>query len=130
MKKRSISIKSGYVFHYRCPECHYLVEKELLFGQGCTICGWVSPLVMSRELNAVENSSHVDIIEEEDIIKITTELHMIDENNLKLDVNGNKLVISSGGFDRIIPLPYAVEQVIEKTYRNGVLGIIVKKISG
>ncbi len=87
-------------FQYRCPACHYLVEKDMLFGQGCPICGWVSPLVMPG--NAGENSSHADIIEEGDIITITTELPQADENDIKLDV-------------------------IEKTYRNGVLEVKLRK---
>jgi len=103
------------------------VEKGRLFGQGCPICGWVSPLAMSRELNAGENSSHIDVIDEGDIVRITTELPMVDENSIKLDVNGNKLLMSSGGFNRIIPLHYAVEQIIEKTYRNGVLEVKLRK---
>jgi len=59
-----------------------------------------------------------------------TELPMADENNIKLDLNGNTLFISAGSFKRTVPLNYAVEQGIEKTYRNGVLGIILKKIAG
>lgn len=29
---------------YRCPKCHHVIEKKQLFGEGCPICGWVSPL--------------------------------------------------------------------------------------
>jgi len=115
MKKGSVSIKSGYVFHYRCPECHYLVEKEMLFSRGCPFCGCVS--------------EQIDIIDDKDVIWVTTELPNVDEESLTIDVDGNTLLISAGSFRRIVPLPYAVEQVIEKTYRNGVLGIILKKIS-
>ncbi|MBU4075693.1 MAG: hypothetical protein KKI06_03120 [Euryarchaeota archaeon] len=115
MKKGSVCIKSGYVFHYRCPECHYLVEKEMLFSRGCPFCGCVS--------------EQIDIIDDKDVIWVTTELPNVDEESLTIDVDGNTLLISAGSFRRIVPLPYAVEQVIEKTYRNGVLGIILKKIS-
>jgi len=93
--------KEEKAFHYRCPACHYLVEKDVLFAQCCPICGWISPLVMSRKLDAGENSLHVDVTEEEDIIRITTELHMVDDN-IRLDV-------------------------IEKTYRNGVLEVQLRK---
>ena len=121
--------KENKAFHYRCPECHYLLEKDLLFGQGCPICGWVSPLAMSRKSNA-GNMIHVDVVEEEANIRITTELPTVDENNLKLDLISNKLLISSGEFNIIIPLRYAVEQVIEKTYRNGVLEVKLCKAGG
>lgn len=116
-------------FHYRCPECHYLLENDLQFGQGCPICGWVSPIEMSKKSNG-GNMIHVDVVDEEANIRITTELPTVDENNLKLDLISNKLLISSGEFNIIIPLHYAVEQVIEKTYRNGVLEIKLCKAGG
>jgi hypothetical protein len=113
---------------YRCPACYYLVEKDILFDRCCPICGWVSPLVKSRQQNASEGISQVDLIDEGDILRITAELPMLDEKNLILDVNGNKLLISSGKFTRIIQLRYPVEQIIEKTYNNGVLDIQLRKM--
>ncbi|MFA4956164.1 MAG: hypothetical protein WC556_04235 [Candidatus Methanoperedens sp.] len=112
----------------RCPACHYLVEKEILFDVCCPICGWVSPLVKSRQQNANEGISQVDLIDEGDILRITAELPMLDEKNIMLDVNGNKLLISSGGFARIIQLCCPVEHIIEKTYSNGVLDIQLRKL--
>ncbi len=70
---------------------------------------------------------HVDIVEEDDLIRITTELPMVDENRIKLDAMGNKLLISSGEFSRIIPLRHTVGQVIEKTYRNGVFEVKLRR---
>jgi HSP20 family molecular chaperone IbpA len=116
-------------FHYRCPECHYLLEKELLFGQECPICSRVSPHAMPRKSNS-GNMIHVDVVEEEANIRITTELPTVDENNLRLDLISNKLLISSGEFNIIIPLRYAVEKVIERTYRNGVLEVKLCKAGG
>lgn len=84
---------------------------------------------MSGKSNA-RNMIHVDVVEEEANIRITTELPTVDENNLKLDLISNKLLISSGEFNIIIPLRYAVEQVIEKTYRNGVLEVKLCKAGG
>ncbi|MFZ3166296.1 MAG: hypothetical protein WA130_01690 [Candidatus Methanoperedens sp.] len=113
---------------YRCPACYYLVEKDILFDMCCPICGWVSPLVKSRQQNANEGISQVDLIDEGDILRITAELPMLDEKNIILDVNGKKLLISSGGFARIIQLGCPVEQIIEKTYSNGVLDIQLRKL--
>jgi|GEM_PF-2092924 len=113
---------------YRCPACYYLVEKDILFEVCCPICGWVSPLVKSRQQNANVGISQVDLIDEGDILRITAELPMLDENNILLDVNNNKLLISSGGFARIIQLCCPVEQIIEKTYSNGVLDIQLRKV--
>ncbi len=82
---------------------------------------------MTGELNAEENSLHVDVVEDDDTIRITTELPLAGQNGIKLDVDGNKLLISSGRFNRIIPLRNPVGQIIEKTYRNGVLEIKLRK---
>ncbi|VVB86737.1 Uncharacterised protein [uncultured archaeon] len=125
MKKESMI--EGMVYQYRCPACHYLMEKDVLFGQGCRICGWVSPLMMPGELNAGEESFHVDIIEDADTIRIITDLPVVEENSIKLDADGNKLLISSGEFNRIIPVHCEVGRIIEKTYRNGVLEVKLRK---
>jgi HSP20 family molecular chaperone IbpA len=103
------------------------VEKSRLFGQGCPICGWVSPLGITGELNAEENSLHVDVVEDDDTLRITTELPIVGQYGIKLDLDGNNLLISSGRFNRIIPLRYSVGQIIEKTYRNGVLEVKLRK---
>ncbi|MBE0427753.1 MAG: hypothetical protein IBX72_14055 [Nitrospirae bacterium] len=113
---------------YRCPACYYLVEKDILFDMCCPICGWVSPLVKSRQKNANEGISQVDLIDEGDNIRITAELPVLDEKNIMLDVNGNKLLISSGEFAGTIQLRCPVEHIIEKTYSNGVLDVQLKKM--
>ncbi len=82
---------------------------------------------MTGELNAEENSLHVDVVEDDDTIRITTELPSACQNCIRLDVDGNKLLISSGRFNRIIPLRNSVGQIIEKTYRNGVLEVKLRK---
>jgi len=112
MKKGSVSIKSGHVFRFRCPECHYLVEKEMLFSRGCPFCGCVSEII--------------DIIDDNDVIWVTAELPSVDEESLTIDAKGNTLLISAGSFRRIVPLSYAVEY-IERTYKNGVLEIKLRK---
>ncbi len=70
---------------------------------------------------------HVDVVEDEDTIRITTELPTAGQNSIKLDVDGNKLLISCGRFNRIIPLHNSAGQIIEKTYRNGVLEVKLRK---
>jgi len=129
--KGNSSMKSEYRLHYRCPECHYLVEKEVLFNAGCPMCGWVSPLAISGELIADDRNRHIDIVDDEDFIWLVTELPVVDENGITIDLEGSTLLISAGSLRRIVPLRYAVETDIERTtYRNGVLEIKLKKIKG
>ncbi len=109
---------------YRCPGCHYLVEKELLlFGSGCPVCGWISPILALKELSA----EYMDVFDDGNIVHVTAELSFVDGKDIRLDVKDNKLVISAGSFKRIVPLRYEVEQHIENTYCNGVLEVKLKR---
>jgi HSP20 family molecular chaperone IbpA len=120
----------GIVFHYRCPECHYLVEKEILFDIGCPVCGWISPNATSKGSTAENRSELVDVFDEGDIIWVTAKLPLIDEDNINLDVKDNMLLIYTRNFKRSVFLHYSVKPDIERTYRNGILEIKLKKIGG
>ena len=48
-----------HIFRYRCPECHHIVEKEQLFGEGCPLCGWTSPLKFKRVAEEIPPSLEV-----------------------------------------------------------------------
>ena len=128
MKKGSGSIQSGHVFDYRCPECHYLVEKEELFDVGCPICGWISPLEKTCKLKIETKSEQIDLFDDKDIILLTAQLPIVEGDSINIDVEGNTLKISAGDFNRIVHLDCAVEPDIEKTYKNGVLEVKLRKI--
>ena len=126
------SMESEYILNYRCPECHYLVEEDLLFNTGCPICGWVSPLAAPYELVADDSrNKHIDIVDDEDFVWVVVELPVVDEDGITIDLEGDTLLISAGSLRRIVPLRYGVETDIERTtYRNGVLEIKLKKKKG
>lgn len=111
---------------YRCPQCHYLVDTWALFGIGCPICGWVSPLAY-RQQPPPCSRTYIDVIYEEEVVRVTTELPVVNEGSIKLSIDNDTLMISAGSLDRIVPLRRAVGQVIEKTYKNGVLEIVLRK---
>jgi len=74
----------------------------------------------------------IDVIEEEESIKIYVELPGVKKENIKLRVKSNKLIISvlneDKKYHKEISLPPNIEvKNIKATYRNGVLEIIIKK---
>jgi HSP20 family molecular chaperone IbpA len=74
--------------------------------------------------------SLTDIIENGKEIFITTELPEIDSNNIKLNLNKNKLEIkadfSQGKYKKVIDLPCDIKPKIKKmTFKNGLLDVIL-----
>ena len=75
----------------------------------------------------------VDVFEEEHRLKVVAELPGIKEKDIKVDLNDNELIISADTPDRKylkeIALPSVPEGEIDRTYRNGILEITLKKDS-
>jgi len=73
----------------------------------------------------------VDVFDEPKSVKIVAELPGIEERDIKLKTKQSKLIISVDTPDRKyykeVKLPCPVKGEIEKTYKNGVLEIRLKK---
>jgi len=77
----------------------------------------------------------LDVFDELDQIRIIAELPpTVEEGDIKVEVNNNSDMLRiiakapEGGYERKVPLFYAVEKVIEKTYKNRILAIkLIKK---
>jgi transcription initiation factor IIE alpha subunit len=53
---------------YRCPRCHYTLDRQFLSGMGCRICGWVSPLAdFARD-------GQVEVAYGEETVRVTMKL--------------------------------------------------------
>lgn len=125
-----------YVLHYRCPECHHIVEKGQLFDGGCPICGWVSPLkvknepVSSTKREFGRRESLVDIFDESDYLRVVVGIPGVAEDDIKtrVDLGNYKLIVSALGrcFGEI-DLPRSVSDETITSYKNGVLEVKVKK---
>lgn len=76
----------------------------------------------------------LDVFNEENFLKIITELPNAKEKDIMIDISNEALMIyadtSNGRYSRTIPLFYAVDNVIEKTYKNGILEVKLKKVEG
>lgn len=72
-----------------------------------------------------------DVFDEKDHIKIIAEIPGVDENDIKVDLQDDTLVISIDISDRKyhqeLKLPCEPKGMLEKTYRNGILEVKIKK---
>ena len=74
----------------------------------------------------------LDVFDEGDKIRVIAELPpVVDEEEIKVEVNDDVLGIiantSNGKYERKVPLFYAVEKVMEKTYKNRILEVRLLK---
>lgn len=86
--------------------------------------------IVPREFKEIEPL--VDVFDEKDHFKVVAELPGIHEEDIKVEVNGDKLTISADAperkYHKEMLLPIAVEaEPTQLTYRNGVLEIGLKK---
>ena len=76
----------------------------------------------------------LDIFNEEAYLKVTTEMPNAKEKDIMIDINDEALMIyadtSDGRYHRKIPLFYAIDNIAEKTYKNGILEVKLKKTIG
>jgi HSP20 family molecular chaperone IbpA len=103
-----------------------MTDTWMLFNRGCPICGWVSPLSDQRGPATDYRGAYLDVVYEEDLVRITTELPVADADQIDLDVNGDAVRISARNMDRIVYLRHPVENDVTRTYRNGVLEIVLR----
>jgi HSP20 family molecular chaperone IbpA len=86
------------------------------------------------DLQLVEKREEIlDVFDEPDQIRIIAELpSTVEEENIKVEVKDDivRIIAKSpeGGYEREVPLFYAVEKAIEKAYKNRILAIkLIKK---
>lgn len=81
----------------------------------------------------VKREEMLDVFDESDQIRIVAELpHAVEENDIRIEVNDDIVRIIAkapdGRYERRVPLFYAVEDEVKKTYKNRILGIrLIKK---
>lgn len=120
------------VLYYRCPKCHRIVEKRQLFGTGCPICGWISPLKTAEKTRLEkERRGLIDVFDEKARLRIVAELPGVEEKDIRVRLDGYMLIISADtpyrAYCRKVELPCAVKGEAKATYNNGVLEVIVEK---
>lgn len=67
----------------------------------------------------------IDIFEEEDRVRLIAELPHVAEEDIRLDLNRDKLFLFAGRYREEIKLPRAVEEITGKTFNNGILEVFL-----
>ena len=69
----------------------------------------------------------IDIFEEKDYISVIAEFPGIEEEVIVTKVKDDTLEISAGKYSKTIKLPYAAKSIVERTWKNGILQLKIKK---
>jgi len=73
----------------------------------------------------------VDVFEEETYLRILAELPGVEERDIKVNLNGAQLILSTDTpthkYYKETTLPYAPRGQMEKSYRNGILELMLQK---
>lgn len=90
---------------------------------------------LSESIDLIKKEKEMlDIFNEENFLKIIIELPNTNEKDIMIDISDEALMIYAntpdGRYHRKIPLFYAVNDVMEKTYKNGILEVKLKKVEG
>ena len=85
---------------------------------------------LNEEVVPVETyETNFDVFDEKDKIRMVFELKGVAEEEIKLFVKGNILNLKTNKLERSFPLLYSVNKNPEKTFRNGVLEVNLRKIN-
>lgn len=80
-------------------------------------------------MNNHERDIHVDIFENGKKIRVIVELPGVNEEDLRLDLSEDILVISASrgnrNYYKDVKLPNAYENIVGRAYNNGILEVIL-----
>ena len=80
-----------------------------------------------KPMDELKRNVFVDIFEEKKKMRVIAELPGVDEEDIRLDLNGDTLSMSASrgnqNFYRDVELPRASENIIGKIYNNGILEV-------
>ena len=92
------------------------------------------PHVRKETSHPVPQERPVDIFDEKDYLKIIAEIPGVDENDINLNLQGDKLTISTDipkrRYHQELKLPCVPKGKIEKVYKNGILEVKIQKTEG
>lgn len=72
----------------------------------------------------------IDIFDEKENIIVIAEMPGVEEKDIKTTLEKDMLKISGGKYSKDLKLPCMPEKIIEKTYKNGILEVKIKKCEG
>lgn len=86
-----------------------------------------APKVKKVEPGEAKKEHLVDILEEEESLRVVTEIPNVKEKDINVTVHEKTLTISAGKLKREVTLPCSVKAEIRKSYKNNILEIKLKK---
>ncbi|MEW6069765.1 MAG: hypothetical protein AB1485_04035 [Candidatus Thermoplasmatota archaeon] len=96
---------------------------DTLTGEKILYSWWLAENILPSE----KEGKLIDVFDENSWIKIIVEMPRVKEEDIKIDVNNEILTISTDSYQKNISLFCPLKKVIEKTYRNGILELRLKK---
>lgn len=83
--------------------------------------------VKEVKIESTEIEPVFDVFEEENYIFVIAEIPDTSEEDIEIELEGNKLRISAGMYNKVIVLPSEAEAIKEKSFKNKVLQLKVKR---
>lgn len=97
-------------------------------NESSKISGRTSRNIRNVTLEAPEKTGPIfDVFEKEDSVYIIAQIPDIDEKDINIEIQGDTLDISAGVYSKKISLPCKSGSIEEKSYRNGVLQLKIKR---
>jgi len=94
-----------------------------LTGEKITFSWWLNEKLMDN----ISNDKLLDIHYEKEVLRVIASIPL-QEEDVKVEVKDNFLIISGKEYHRKVPLFYSVEKKITKTVNNGTLEVMLKKV--
>lgn len=91
-------------------------------GEKILFSWWLTEKILESE----STNEIFDVFDEKNCIRVVAEIHG-NEKDIRIDVKDSILTISANNYHKNIPLFCPVSGITEKTYRNGILEIRLKK---
>jgi HSP20 family protein len=85
------------------------------------------PKVKEVRVESTEIEPVFDVFEDEKYISVIAEIPGAAEQDIQIELDGNKLFISAGMYNKTILLPSEAEEVKEKSFKNSVLQLKIKR---
>jgi len=83
---------------------------------------------LNNRIELIKKKEALDIFDEKDKLRIVTELPNVNEEDIIIEIENDGVIISANNHYQRIPLFCDVEKKIEKTYKNGIMEIALKKL--
>lgn len=111
------------------PAINYGLSIRPLGAKPAKVATRVPPKKKVKEvkIESAEIEPVFDVFEEDDHISVIAEIPGANEEDIQIELEGNKLNISAGMYRKIIVLPSEVETIKERSFKNGVLQLKIKR---